>query len=481
MSDFDPRDLEVSLFDSGKAPTPSATISLERWWYVITGPDLREATATARKLAREEAAAALGVAEAEQAVERDGARAPGRSDALADAQEQLKRARQRRSIQKNKAFVSVTCGGTFDRRLKPDVLERRQALPRDHKDHLPPTARGQLSRTGLVPLDFDHLLTRAAVDELVDELRADPAIAFVYRSPSGFGVKAFVAVDPVPETYEEHVWAAEAMFAAYDRAAADAKGGKDAHRLSYGAYDPDAFVAAQVSPRRWRRPVSPPPAEPAPPPEVRAEGAYTRKAIEGQLQDLLGSKVGDRHDAAVAAAMRLVGLVKAGELDDATARTYWQTAFDAVKPDQMPTEAEDIWRHAQTNAEPAVVPQRGPTRVSRAERMRRDAADLASGGVDLRQGARPAAPPAPTEPYPGAAAVAARFAQALAEARGHPAWCEDCYQGTTRCAAHLPASPPLAVDADLLPSVMQAAALEGGAQGRAWQRYGDVLRGAQDA
>ena len=195
-AEFDPRGLEVSLFDSGKAPTPSATITLEEWWDVITGDELREATAEARKLAAAEVELAAHVMLLEDEQRGD--------DLLDTARGLLTKARTRRSRQKNSSFVSVTCGGTFERRLKPDVLARRQALPPEHRDHLGGDVSGHLTWTGLVPLDFDHLLVPGEVDDLIDDLVDDPAIVFVYRSPSGFGVKAFVAVDPVPRGSDRH-------------------------------------------------------------------------------------------------------------------------------------------------------------------------------------------------------------------------------------------------------------------------------------
>ena len=472
---FDPRGLEVSVWASGKAPTPMADWALEDWWEFITGPELESATAKARELARDETAAALAVVQAED----------GRGEfSLVDAQHWLTTARSARSRQKNAAFVSVTCGGTFERRLKPDVLARRQALPPDHKDHLPAGTRGHLTWTGLVPLDFDGMLTRAEREDLFDELVDDRAIAFVYHSPSGQGIKAFVAVDPVPADYDEHVYAAEAMFAVYQQATRDAKGGKDAHRLSYGAHDPDAFIADWVEPRRWRRPKREPKAAPPPVVERPELGAYTRAARDNALADLRESTVGNRHDAAMRSAMSLVGFVKAGEIDDATARRDWQAVFDAVKPDQQPTEADDMWRHAHENTEQAVVPQGRERRTATNEAARHTARQRRrrEGGVDYgnrrRRVGRRSAPnsydehdfgkphdPPPAEPEvepeaapapqggaqtleeqqaayltsPKRAALLERYQAAVEALREHPSWCEACYwrarQG--RCDEHV--------------------------------------------
>lgn len=337
MSRRDPRGLEIDLYAFGRNSTrPAEVVALSEFHRRLTAGDYAVETARGRRLS-----------EAESRARDAHIAAPGNPSALGAYRD----ARRERSVHKSLAFPAVTCAGTFEHRWSPQRLARNI-----ERGDAPANVLGQLTWTGLVPLDFDHL--EVPPPTLIERLRADPAIALAYISPSGVGVKAFVAVDPAPSTHDEHRAACEAMFAVYEAATIDAKGGKDAERLSFAAHDPQAYLAEAVVPRRWTMPEPPAPrrVSPRPAPPGPIGRGYVRCAIDGELRELHATPDGNRHHRATAAAMRIAGFVLAEELDESAAYAEWRAAFDEVKPDQVAGEGDAIWRHAMANAAPAVPP-----------------------------------------------------------------------------------------------------------------------------
>ena len=131
---------------------------------------------------------------------------------------------------------SVTPAGYFEPRRKKADLQRH---------------------TGLVVLDLDHLTDASAVRDGAAMLSATVA-AFV--SPSGDGVKALVAVEPVPHDSDTHETAWRQVAAAYTeklQVEVDPSG-KDVSRLCYGSHDAECYIAGDVTPFAWSVPAPEP-------------------------------------------------------------------------------------------------------------------------------------------------------------------------------------------------------------------------------
>ncbi len=103
---------------------------------------------------------------------------------------------------------------------------------------------GLVRHSGLLCADFDHVPDPA---DLRGRLAADPRCVAAFRSPSGDGVKALFAVDP--DRPQAESWRA---VDAHCRAAFGLDidpACKDAARLCFVSYDPDAHLAAGEVPR----------------------------------------------------------------------------------------------------------------------------------------------------------------------------------------------------------------------------------------
>jgi hypothetical protein len=128
---------------------------------------------------------------------------------------------------------AVTLSGTFTKR-------KAEAL----KQH-----------SGLITADLDDLEPER-LEPALDALRGCEHVALCFTSPSGRGVKAAFAVEPVPANAAEH----QVAFGAVSNFCRDRLGlqldqsGKDVSRLCFLSYDPDAVLknAVPLDVERWR-------------------------------------------------------------------------------------------------------------------------------------------------------------------------------------------------------------------------------------
>ena len=157
--------------------------------------------------------------------------------------------------------------------------------------------------SGLIVIDFDDV---DDVEQCKQALAALPCVALVFVSPSGKGVKPFVAVDPIPKNDAEH----KIAFQAVERFLQDQglpaeltkEGGKrdsgqtDVTRLCFIVGDPEIFFRWPVlHPVPWdrvglRKP-APPPSSPASAPRRHVMGPCSpgcHRAVEPFLPRMAG-------------------------------------------------------------------------------------------------------------------------------------------------------------------------------------------------
>ena len=130
--------------------------------------------------------------------------------------------------------------------------------------------------SGLVVIDLDHLDQEAASLTL-GELRQLDSCVLCFVSPSGAGVKAWIAVEPVPTDVAQYTSAwqdmADFLEAHLTGSPTVDPSGKDATRLCFLAHDPEAYLNPDTQPRTWNPPQQPqqpdppdsPPSIPSPP------------------------------------------------------------------------------------------------------------------------------------------------------------------------------------------------------------------------
>lgn len=111
---------------------------------------------------------------------------------------------------------------------------------------------GLVSHSGLLVLDYDDIEARnlAHMKLLATGV---PHTAALFVSPSGKGIKVFVALEPKPSDAVSHTAAWRAAAKCYDQvlsASADSCG-KDLPRLTLLAHDPSAYLARKVTPLQW--------------------------------------------------------------------------------------------------------------------------------------------------------------------------------------------------------------------------------------
>ena len=93
------------------------------------------------------------------------------------------------------------------------------------------------THSGLITIDLDD----CDVADVMSQVTQMPECVFAYRSPSGQGVKAVFAVDPIPKNDAEHKDAFNAVKTKIEHIAEVDASGKDVSRLCLLAYDPQAF------------------------------------------------------------------------------------------------------------------------------------------------------------------------------------------------------------------------------------------------
>ena len=112
------------------------------------------------------------------------------------------------------------------------------------------SATGLVEHTGLVILDFDHLLAHGAVaEDLLGEFAAHPAVVGAFNSLSDDGVKPLLAVSPVPTNDAEHEAAYWACVAAVSDIYTDIdSSGQNVARLCFMSDSPTGYIAAPEKP-----------------------------------------------------------------------------------------------------------------------------------------------------------------------------------------------------------------------------------------
>ena len=145
------------------------------------------------------------------------------------------------------------------------------------------SATGLVDHTGLVILDFDHLLAHGAVaEELLRMFAAHPAVIGCISSLSDDGLKPLLAVSPVPTNDAEH----EAAYWACVDAVSDIytdidSSGKNLSRLCFVSDAPTGYIAAPEKPIievQWELAENPDPvpADPEPKQDAGSAGAKPR-------------------------------------------------------------------------------------------------------------------------------------------------------------------------------------------------------------
>lgn len=103
---------------------------------------------------------------------------------------------------------------------------------------------GLVSHSGLVVQDLDHL--GASLPAVRAALEADPAVAVVFTSPSGDGIKAVYAVGDMAD--HGRAWRAVADRVAAGTGIEPDKSGKDISRLCFLSHDPACFFRSDPVP-----------------------------------------------------------------------------------------------------------------------------------------------------------------------------------------------------------------------------------------
>jgi putative DNA primase/helicase len=125
-----------------------------------------------------------------------------------------------------KTLPAVTFSGTFSKRGKA----------------------GLSAHSGLVVLDFDDL-TEDRIQLLGEIIEDRIPVAFLFRSPSGSGLKVGVSVNPVPQNAAEHEKAFSIVEGVFTEAGFPPdKSGRDVCRLCFLSFDPDALVGFESHP-----------------------------------------------------------------------------------------------------------------------------------------------------------------------------------------------------------------------------------------
>ena len=121
-----------------------------------------------------------------------------------------------------------------------------------------------IEHSGLVLIDVDTLVEGETATDLRDTLAMHEATALAYVTTSGLGAHAWVAIDPLPQTREEHVVAWTAAMKALgldDGARTGDPSVKNRERIAFVAHDTDVKYSEECDPVSWEMP---PPPEPEP-------------------------------------------------------------------------------------------------------------------------------------------------------------------------------------------------------------------------
>ena len=134
----------------------------------------------------------------------------------------------------------------------------------------------KMSHSGMVFTEVDNLLGRTPA-ETRDLIVQHPAVMAAWISAGAGGVHIAVAVDPIPQSHDDHTAAYLAVIEALNLPAVaetdDDKSAKNRNRISFISHDPDARIKAPdapIAPITWE------PIDTAPPPGLQpAAGSVT--------------------------------------------------------------------------------------------------------------------------------------------------------------------------------------------------------------
>ena len=195
--------------------------------------------------------------------------------------------------------IGIRTSATLKRHY--DVLQRLAgaAVGRYKAENLPaitPSAlfserrgnRQSFVHSGHVVIDIDGIDDAPSV---LTRLVKSPQVALAFISPSGNGIKAIIAVDPIPETPVQHQ-------AAYHYVAVLVAGllgikvdiSHDVSRLCFLTHDPDVYLNVEPEPIRWQWGFEPPPRKtyvpdvPVSAEQELADALQALSSIQGQIE-----------------------------------------------------------------------------------------------------------------------------------------------------------------------------------------------------
>gem|GEM_PF-1966749 len=177
---------------------------------------------------------------------------------------------------------------------------------------------GLLNHSGLVVQDLDHL--GASLATVRATLEADPAVAVVFTSPSGDGVKAVYAVGNMAD--HARAWRAVADRVKAGTGIEPDKSGKDACRLCFLSHDPACYFNPDPAPVEIPTDPEPPKIEAPKPTTTSATRAekYGRAALEKAVAAVVRAVDGSRNQTLNDEAYTLGQLIGGGVLDEIETR-----------------------------------------------------------------------------------------------------------------------------------------------------------------
>ena len=231
--------------------------------------------------------------------------------------------------------------GALDR----DKIEALRAGNLAAKDHLqaftfqgtfwPTRSLTTLSApSGIMMLDFDKMEPQE-IEELCDRLRQDSNILSFFRSSSGTGIRALLAIPFVKDDdeYKEYWYAINEVYPKIDKSC------KDVSRISFVTYDPDIYVNTEVTVFNTRKKVTREAV--AATKEFSGTGSH-RKALELLTSKIMAAPNGHRHDTIRDTSIWAGGYVASGVITIEDAREVLERSAYAIDPDDFDTNQKAI-------------------------------------------------------------------------------------------------------------------------------------------
>lgn len=195
-----------------------------------------------------------------------------------------------------KKLPAVTFSGEFTKRNKDEIL----------------------NATGFIIPDLDHL---GDVERVFELLKQDENVWFVFRSPSGDGLKCGIRAESIKtdEDIKEFYYSVERYFQEVYGLKID-PACKDICRLTFVSYDPDLWINSDpfhFNIKEWSP--SPKSIPSYKPPECRNNGwqeKYGRKVLESCCLEIQQSQPGGQHSARLGKARLIGGFIASGFIDE---------------------------------------------------------------------------------------------------------------------------------------------------------------------